>query len=116
MVELADGTAHHLDDLRMAVADDGAHLPGAEIEDAPALGIPHEAALRPLGDDGHEVAAVAHEMRASLLPKRRVGVAPRAAGEIVHIVLLAACPWCGGYSGPHRASRAKQALAKLGVA
>ena len=40
MVELADGAAHDLDDLGMAVADDGAHLPGAEVEDAPAAAHP----------------------------------------------------------------------------
>src|SRR5439155_15477833 len=93
MIELADGAAHHLDDLGMAVADDGAHLPGAEIEDAPALRIPHEAALRPLGDDGHEVAAVADEMGASLLPERRVGVASRAAAHVVHAALLRPRRW-----------------------
>ena len=88
VVELADGAAHHFDDLGMAVADDGTHLPGAEIEDAPALRIPHEAALRSLGDDGHEVAAVSDEMRARLLPERRVGIALRALTHVVHAVLL----------------------------
>src|SRR4029453_15141732 len=68
--------------------DDGAHLPRAEIQDAPALRVPHETALRPLGDDRHEIAAVADEMRAGLVPERRVGIARRTAGEIVHIVLL----------------------------
>ena len=88
MVELADGATHHFDDLGMAVADDGTHLPGAEIEDASALRIPHEAALRSLGDDGHEVAAVSDEMRARLLPERRIGVALRTLTRVVHAVLL----------------------------
>ncbi len=88
MVELADGAAHHFDDLGMAVADDGTHLPGAEVEDAPTLRIPHEAALRSLGDDGHEVAAVSDEMRARLLPEHRVGIALRTLTHVVHAVLL----------------------------
>ena len=88
VVQLADGVAHHLDDLGMAVADDGAHLPRAEVEDAPALRIPHEAALRALGDEGREVAAVAHEMRARLLPERRVGVARAGLAHVVHAALL----------------------------
>ena len=88
MVELAHGAAHDLDDLGMAVADDGAHLAGAEVEDAPAVGVPHEAALRALGDDRREVAAVAHEMRARLLPEHRIGVARARLAHVVHAALL----------------------------
>ena len=71
VVELADGVAHDLDDLGMAVADDGAHLAGAEVEDAPALRVPHEAALRALGDDRREVAAVADRGARAPSPRTR---------------------------------------------
>ena len=96
VVELADGAAHDLDDLGMAVADDGAHLPRAEIEDAPALRVPHEAALRALGDERRELAAVAHQMGPRLLPERRVGVARPGLAHIVHAALLGCS--CGNRS------------------
>src|SRR5262249_38144503 len=84
MVELADGVAHDLDDLGVAVADDGAHLARAEIEDAAPPGIPHEAALRPFGDERHEVAAIAHEMGTCLFPEQRISVARGGIAQIVH--------------------------------
>jgi hypothetical protein len=88
VIEFAHGVAHDLHDLGMAVADDGAHLTGAEVEDAAAVGIPHEAALRALSDDRCEVGTVAHEMRARIRPERRIGVARVGLAHVVHVALL----------------------------
>ena len=74
MIELADRQlAHHRDDLGMAVAEDGAHLARGEIEDAAARRHREVVALRALRRSSAEVAAVADQMRARLLPE--VGIA-----------------------------------------
>ncbi len=99
VVELAHGVAHDLDDLGVAVADDGAHLAGAEVEDAAAVGVPHEAALRALGDDRREVAAVADEVRARLRPERGIGVARTHLGHVVHVALLSSRKPHGCHTG-----------------
>src|ERR1700730_18541046 len=88
MVEFAHRAPHYLDDLGMAVADNGAHLAGAEIENPPPVGIPHEAALGTLDDEGCEIAPVAHQMGVRLLPEHRVGITASGFAHIVHAALL----------------------------
>src|SRR5262245_22682187 len=84
MVEVSDAAANHRYDLGMAVAQDGAHLARAEIKDAPAIGVPHEAALGALGNDRRKLAAVAHEMCVRLLPERNIAVAGAQLANVVH--------------------------------
>src|SRR5262249_18571641 len=79
MVELADRLAGRLDDLGMAVAQDGAHLAGGEIEDLPAVGVAEVVALGAFGDDRRKGTAIAHQVRPGLGPERRIVVAAHAA-------------------------------------
>jgi hypothetical protein len=62
--------------------------PEQKVKDAAAVGIPHEATLRALGDDRCEVAPVAHEVRARLRPEYRVGVSRARLAPVVHSALL----------------------------
>src|SRR5262249_19929122 len=87
MVKLADCAAHHLHDLRMAVAEDGAHLAGAELESAQPPGLPPEPPTGALRDKRCKSAAVANQMGPRLLPERRVGIG-LAKFSIVHAALL----------------------------
>ena len=64
----------HLGDFGMAVAEDGAHLAGGEIEDGAAVGVIDETAGRALDDDRRELPAIADEMLARLLPEKGIGV------------------------------------------
>ena len=116
MVELAHGVAHDLDDLGVAVADDGAHLAGAEVEDAAAVGVPHEAALRALGDDRREVAAVADEVRARLCPEHGIGVARTHLGHVVHVAApQLAQAACMSYRGSSPVSSHRRACGACGT-
>ena len=58
VVEPARRVAHRGDDLRMAVAEDRAHLPGGEIQHAAAVGVVDEAALGAHRNERHERTAV----------------------------------------------------------
>ena len=69
MHEFAGLLADHRGDLGMAVAEDRAHLPRREIEDAAAVGGGHEGALRLVDDHRLEVVAVAHEMAIGARPQ-----------------------------------------------
>src|SRR5258708_40085598 len=75
MIELADRLASNLDDLGMAVTQDGAHLARGEIEDPAAVGVGEVVAGRALGDQRRECTAIAHEMGPCLLPELGIAVA-----------------------------------------
>src|SRR5579883_1450964 len=59
----------HLRDLRVAVAKNGAHLSGSEVEDRPARFVINEATFRPLDNDGGEASAISDQVIARPLPK-----------------------------------------------
>jgi hypothetical protein len=64
VVELDDAPPDHVDDLRMRVAEDRAHLARCEVEDGPPLAIVDVGARRTLDHGVGEIAAVAkHVMR-----------------------------------------------------
>ena len=94
MVEPPGRIAHGGDDLRMAVAEDRAHLPGGEIQHAAAVGVVHEAALGAHRHERHERAAVVQHVPLRARPESRIGrshdcvhavsppvATPRAGGE-----------------------------------
>ncbi len=69
VVQPADMVAHGGDDLRVAVAEDRAHLAGGEVENPAAVGVVQEGALGAHRDEGHEVPAVAHQVAVGAAPE-----------------------------------------------
>ena len=73
MVKPPDHLGDDFDDSRMAVAEHRRHLAAREVEDPPSGGVLHERAVRPLGEEGGEGAAVADEVAPAALETRQVG-------------------------------------------
>jgi hypothetical protein len=87
MRQVAGRVRDRLDDLGVAVAENGAHLARGEIEDGAAFGIVDIAAPGVLDDDGRELAAVAHQVGLRRAPERRVLVGVH--GGLLHLSLPA---------------------------
>ena len=73
MVEAADHLRDDVDDLRVGVPEDGAHLAAGEVEHPPPGGVLDERARRPLGDERRPRRPVAHQVPLGALQIRLVG-------------------------------------------